>query len=108
MFSEHSPTKKFYWVGNYVSHPDELDIANLPAKYKIYVDDAIQALQTTKPDNLLNYDEFLGFLHQMKERIGSNAKHDYLDEIESFMAKKIEVKKKPELSVLVDKLRKLQ
>lgn len=108
MFSEHSPTKKFYWVGNYVSHPDELDIANLPEKYKIYIDDAIQALQTTKPDNLLNYDEFLGFLQQMKERIGSNAKDDYIDEIESFMAKKIAVKKKPELSVLLDKLRKLQ
>lgn len=106
-FRQHAPGKSFTWHGNFISHPDELDIANLPKEYVTYVDDVEQSILAVGKS--LNYlhatkEGFLDYLKQMKLRISSNYKSDYKLIAQRFLEQKQRVKKTNVLMKLMDNL----
>ena len=96
----------FTFCGNFVSGPDEMDVSILPDQYKIYVDKAIQVCkELDKGSRSLDTKEFLDFLNDLKDRIGTEYKEDYLEIIEQFLHEKQRVKKTNRLMNLLEEFK---
>jgi organic radical activating enzyme len=103
-FRQHAPNKEFTWYGNYISWPDEMDIAYLPESYTKYIDLAEAALERATDINYVYKDNFRDYLNQMRKRIGTAYKSDYKEIAEQFLRKKQQYKKTDRLIKLLDNL----
>lgn len=104
-FKELAPYKEFSWYGNFISWPIEMDIANLPDRYKTYVEAAEKILENNMDyENWVYKDNFLEFIKQIKTRIGQNYHEDYKINARKFLEKKQLVKKTDNLLYLMETL----
>ena len=96
----------FTFCGNFVSGPDEMDVSILPEQYKTYVDKAIQVCkELDKGSRSSDTKEFLDFLNDLKYRIGTEYKENYLEIIEQFLHEKQRVKKTNQLMNLLEEFK---
>lgn len=103
-FRNHAPTKEFTWYGNFTSWPDELDIAHLPKEYTSYIDLAEQAMAKATDISYIYKENFVDYLKQMRNRIGSAFDADYKKKAHDFLLEKQRYKKTTELVKLLDNL----
>lgn len=104
-FRENAPMKPFTWHGNFISWPDELDIAHLPKEYIKYIDEAITTITELKTDkNYVFRDGFVDYLKSMKERVGSAYNPEYKEVALNFLLKKQKFKKTEALVNLMNNL----
>ena len=104
-FSMYAPDKKFTWYGNFVNHPKEMDIANLPVEYIQYIEQAEQVVKG-RASNLqhINEESILTFFDTMKQRIGTEHNPAYKQNAQSFLERKQAVKKTDKLIKLMENL----
>lgn len=103
-FRTHAPNKEFTWYGNFTSWPDELDIAHLPQDYVQYIELAEQAIARADGINYVYKENFVDYLKQMRNRIGTAYNPDYKKVAEEFLTKKQVYKKTDELVRLMENL----
>ncbi len=104
-FRTHAPEKEFTWYGNYISWPDDMDIAYLPKDYVKYIELAEQAIEKESQNKCFMYqDNFKDYLKQMKNRIGTSYRSDYKYHAEQFLLKKQSFKKNINLLKLMENL----
>jgi len=103
-FRKYAPTKEFTWYGNFTSWPDELDIAHLPKDYVQYIDLAEKAINNSEGINFVRKQEFLDYLNQMRNRVGTSYNPDYKQAALAFLEKKQKYKKTDALLKLMDNL----
>jgi hypothetical protein len=105
-FNLNASEKQFTWYGNFISWPDQMDIANLPEAYIEYIDQAeYRLMQEINNPNWLYKENFFNFIKQMKNRLGQNFKETYKEDLEKFLYTKEKVKK-INLSALLNELDK--
>jgi len=104
-FKTYAPEKEFTWYGNFISWPDELDIANLPKQYDIYLEQAKQVVLDYS-DNLNHKDKenFGVFFDNMKQRISASYNPDYKQQAQQFLERKQQFKKTDKLIKLMENL----
>ena len=104
-FRENAPKKPMTWHGNFISWPDELDVAHLPVEYTKYIDEAIQAITDLKADKFYVFRHgFIDYLQSMKERIGTTYNPEYKEVALNFLLKKQKFKKTDALVNLMNNL----
>jgi hypothetical protein len=104
-FKTYAPDKQFTWYGNFISWPDELDIATLPTQYDIYLEQAKQVVLEYS-DQLNHHDKenFAIFFDNMKQRIGVSHDVNYKQTAKKFLERKQQFKKTDKLIKLMDNL----
>jgi organic radical activating enzyme len=103
-FRQYAPNKEFTWYGNFISWPDEMDIAHLPTSYNQYIDLAEQAISRTTDLNYVYKENFTDYLNQMRQRIGTAYNLDYKNSAEKFLTEKQKIKKTDQLIKLMSNL----
>jgi len=86
-------TVEFSITGGIIMQPKEMDIAILPKHYKLYIEQALDIVNSYPESNCIRERSFFDYLDVVYERIGSNRKQDYKEIIEVFLEKKQNVKK---------------
>lgn len=104
LFRTHAPNKEFTWYGNFTSWPDELDIAHLPQDYVQYIELAEQAIARADGISYVYKENFVDYLKQMRNRIGTAYNPNYKKVAEEFLKEKQRYKKTEELVRLMDNL----
>ena len=105
LFRKNAPNKQMTWHGNFISWPEEMDIANLPTTYFKYIDEAITTITEYKLDkNYVFQDSFIDYLKTMKQRIGTNYNSNYKEVAEQFLIRKQNIKKTDALIALMNNL----
>lgn len=104
-FKTHAPDKEFTWYGNFISWPNELDIATLPVSYRKYIEDAKQVLLNCADNSNHVYKEnFITFLNNMSLRVGTAHNENYKHQAQEFLEKKQVFKKTDKLIKLMENL----
>ena len=103
-FKMYAPEKQFTWYGNYISWPDEMDIAHLPKEYIKYVEQAQRVVLECSMSNNVFKENFTTFLETMKQRIGSAYNPEYKQVALGFLNRKQQVKKTDTLIKLMENL----
>jgi organic radical activating enzyme len=104
-FRENAPMKPMTWHGNFISWPDELDVAHLPAEYTKYIDEAIATITALNSDRFYVFrDGFIDYLKSMRERIGTAYNPEYKEVALNFLLKKQKFKKTDALVNLMNNL----
>jgi len=95
--------KPFSLLGTAVSEPKPLDVKILPTAFKKYMD---KSIKITKEYSLPNHiqSETLDFLKNMRDRIGSGYKDNYMSIVQKFLEEKQKYKKTDKLLKLLDSL----
>lgn len=89
--------------GDVIDSPHELDVEILPESCKEYVDPAIKFFSELQPNkDFYDKDKFLGYLNELKDRVGSNYKKDYKEVIGNFLKEKERVKNTDKLNKLLN------
>jgi hypothetical protein len=105
LFRKNAPNKQMTWHGNFISWPEEMDIANLPQPYIKYIDEAIATItEYTLDKNYVFQDSFIDYLNTMKQRIGTNYNSNYKEVAEQFLIRKQNIKKTDALIALMNNL----
>lgn len=104
-FKIHAPNKEFTWYGNFISWPNELDIALLPTAYRKYIEQAKQVvLDSVKESNHVYTENFVTFLDNMIQRVGTAYNDNYKQLAKEYLEKKQVFKKTNRLIKLMDNL----
>jgi wyosine [tRNA(Phe)-imidazoG37] synthetase (radical SAM superfamily) len=102
LFDTHCNNKALAWYGNYIEHPKELDIANLPKDHIVYLDQVLAIVADYKHDvKYRSLAQFEQFIESMKQRIGSINNPNHKEELAEFLNRKQRVKKTDKLSILL-------
>lgn len=102
LFDEHANNKVLAWYGNYIEYPTELDIANLPTDYTVYLDRVSEIISSYKHDTKYHtLEQFEQFVESMRQRIGTVKNPNHREELAEFLNRKQRVKKTDKLSILL-------
>ena len=104
-FKLYAPEKEFTWYGNFISWPNELDIAVLPIYYLKYIEQARRVvLDNMQESNHVYTENFITFLDNMSLRIGTAYNDNYKQQALEYLEKKQITKKTTKLVKLMENL----